>query len=865
MPPFKNKNENDEDEDEGFEPLTEEELSRLDYDEDLAPETEPEAEGDPLPDEVAELFDALEKGGSRLGEETRQMVFRTKPAARNVDKIVQVLVRVLVGKRNISERDLDVVLEITKSRIVEAIKAQALVVYLVDPKGIAVRHVSFGRTITERSPQSAKRYAEITRKLVGFIVPRESAVGRVIREGKPKTTLDAAQEPPPDVRKLQQIAEFTVHSMAIVPVAHEGETYGAIQALNKDTESGETFFSQKDVEIMREVADYSARVLYAARNPTHQWSGDDVARYVARVARVEFVDLGDGDVDRATMETIGEKAARQFRILPLARIGGGKIKAAIDDPLDVNRRDGFTTATKLELGEVVVGSRDTIDALIENFWGQGGGTVHIAARRGPGLPVQTPGSLLAAGAGGGDVVGDKTVKAGPPKPGSPSGYAGRGGENLASLGEAFMDVLEQKKTEAAGKDQRDRGKLAGLDISGDSANQAPVIMLVNKLIEDAYARGASDIHIDPFEHELVVRYRVDGLLEDKMKMPSAAARAITSRIKVMATLNISETRLPQDGRIRFKEFTRMPGLDFDLRVATSPMAWGEKIVFRILDRKVTSLGLDAMGFTPYNIERYRACLAAPHGMILHTGPTGSGKTTTLYAALTELNKPDMNILTAEDPIEYLIPGINQLQTKPQIGLTFARALKAYLRQDPDIILVGEIRDLETAEVAVEAALTGHQLFSTLHTNDAAGTVVRFVEMGIEPFLISSALLCVCSQRLMRKLCSCKIAYEPSDDERELLMTSAPPDTRPLCFAPHPKGCTKCQGTGYKGRMGVHELLVMDGALRELAAHKGASAQDLDRLGRQHGMWSLFEDAMAKVRGGISSLEEALRTVKVEKE
>jgi type IV pilus assembly protein PilB len=247
-------------------------------------------------------------------------------------------------------------------------------------------------------------------------------------------------------------------------------------------------------------------------------------------------------------------------------------------------------------------------------------------------------------------------------------------------------------------------------------------------------------------------------------------------------------------------------------------------------------------------------------MILHVGPTGSGKTTTLYAALRELNTPDMNIITAEDPVEYLIPGINQLQVKAQIGLTFARALKAYLRQDPDILLVGEIRDLETAEVAVEAALTGHQLFSTLHTNDACQTVTRFVDMGVEPFLISSALLCVCAQRLMRKLCECKVPHEPTPEEMELLHPG--PDDK--IFAARPGGCAKCSGSGYKGRLGIHELLVMDPELRELCTKEHLAAAEIERMAKAHGMATLFDDAMMKVRMGITSVAEALRTVKVEK-
>ena len=296
----------------------------------------------------------------------------------------------------------------------------------------------------------------------------------------------------------------------------------------------------------------------------------------------------------------------------------------------------------------------------------------------------------------------------------------------------------------------------------------PIVQLANRIIEDAYTRGASDIHIEPFEKEILVRYRVDGICQVALKLPPNSMKALISRLKIMSNLNISERRIPQDGRIVFKEFTRT-GIDIDLRVATGPMVFGEKVVMRILDKSSTSVSLDMMGYSKHNLAIYEKVIKNPYGMILHVGPTGSGKTTTLYASLNHINDPAINIQTAEDPVEYMLFGINQMPVRKEIGLTFASALRCYLRQDPDVILVGEIRDLETAEIAIEAALTGHLLFSTLHTNDAAGTVTRFLDMGIQPFLVSSSLLCVCAQRLLRRLCpKCKESCEATEQELQIL-------------------------------------------------------------------------------------------------
>ena len=392
-----------------------------------------------------------------------------------------------------------------------------------------------------------------------------------------------------------------------------------------------------------------------------------------------------------------------------------------------------------------------------------------------------------------------------------------------------------------------------------SEKSGPIIKLVNQLIENAHAMGASDIHIEPWENEVVVRYRIDGNMRTVNRFPQGRLiLPIVSRIKIMAELDIVERRLPQDGRVVFQKFSSK-GLDIDLRVATAPMNHGEKVVMRILDKRKAVLPLTELGLSPRHLKLYHERLATPYGMILHVGPTGSGKSMTLYAALNEMQRPDLNIQTAEDPIEYTLPGVNQMQINREIGLTFQRALRSYLRQDPDVILVGEIRDLETAEIAVEAALTGHVLLSTLHTNDAASTIVRLVEMGIEPFMVSSSIVLVCAQRLLRRLCrECKEAYRP-DDVAKRMVGVAPHADITLYRG---RGCGRCNDIGYRGRIGTHEIIVPDDQMRKAIATKGVTAEAVKRMAVEHcGTTTLYWDAMEKVRQGICCLEDVLTEVR----
>jgi type IV pilus assembly protein PilB len=414
----------------------------------------------------------------------------------------------------------------------------------------------------------------------------------------------------------------------------------------------------------------------------------------------------------------------------------------------------------------------------------------------------------------------------------------------------FTDVVEQLGLDVDIEDK-------ALEEDGGGEESAPVIQLTNRVIEDAYYSGASDIHIEPGEKEARIRVRIDGNCVEKLRIPLKVCNSMVARIKVMSNLDIAEKRIPQDGRIVYKQFNRK-NIDIDLRVATAPLNHGEGVVMRILDKQKSTLPLTALGYSEWNLKRYRELIERPYGMILHCGPTGSGKSMTLYSALNEINTPDINIRTAEDPIEYTLPGLCQMQMHRKIGLTFAAALRAFLRQDPDIILVGEIRDIETAQIAVEAALTGHLLFSTLHTNDAPSAVARLTDMKIEPFMISASLICVCAQRLLRRLCKVsKELYNPEGNEAEILQTALE-WVGPIYRANATSGPNAASG-GYKGRVGVHELMVTNEELVK-AINEGVETVVLKKIAMRTGMKTLHQDTMLKVKEGVTSMAEALSTV-----
>jgi len=414
--------------------------------------------------------------------------------------------------------------------------------------------------------------------------------------------------------------------------------------------------------------------------------------------------------------------------------------------------------------------------------------------------------------------------------------------------EDIMKNFDDKDVEAM-KEGEEGVNVAEL---GKAAEDAPVVKLVNLILTDAIKKGASDIHIEPYEKSFRVRYRIDGVLYDVMQPPTRLKAAITSRVKIMAQLDIAERRLPQDGRIKIK----MGGKEMDYRVSTLPTLFGEKVVMRLLDKGNLQLDMTKLGFDTQALADFEAGLLLPYGMVLVTGPTGSGKTTTLYSALNRLNTSETNIMTAEDPVEFNLPGINQVQTKAEIGLSFAAALRSFLRQDPDVIMVGEIRDFETAEIAVKAALTGHLVLSTLHTNDAPSTISRLLNMGVEPFLVAASTNVILAQRLARRVCAgCKqtVPVPP----QALVSVGFDAEEANTLKVVKGKGCMVCSETGYKGRVALYEVMVIKDNIKE-AILQGASALELRELGRKNGMQTLREAGLQKIREGVTTVEEVLR-------
>lgn len=409
----------------------------------------------------------------------------------------------------------------------------------------------------------------------------------------------------------------------------------------------------------------------------------------------------------------------------------------------------------------------------------------------------------------------------------------------------ILKDIEDEDVEVVEETDEDEG-------AGDLADDAPVVKLINGILTDAVKRGCSDIHIEPFENEYRVRYRLDGALMEVMKPPLKLRAAITSRVKIMSNLNIAERRVPQDGRIKLKIGKKV----IDFRVSTLPVIFGEKIVMRILDKGNLTLDLKTFGFAPKAEADLLRAIANPFGMCLVTGPTGSGKTTTLYSCISQVNKIDVNIMTAEDPVEYNLHGINQVLVRNEVGMTFAAALKAFLRQDPNIIMVGEIRDIETGGIAIKAALTGHMVLSTLHTNDAPSTITRMIDMGIEAFNVSSAVNIIVAQRLIRRICKhCKVERTYRDDE--LLAAGVDPDQAKTMKFYKGEGCDECGDLGYKGRAGLYEVMDISPKLRQLIL-RGASTDELKEVAVEEGMLTLRMDGMNKVNEGITSLEEVAK-------
>ncbi|MHC5037529.1 MAG: ATPase, T2SS/T4P/T4SS family [Planctomycetota bacterium] len=707
-------------------------------------------------------------------------------------RVLNALLKTLTSKKQLAETDQDTVMRITMEKVLEAIQAQAITMYMVgDDDQVHFRYNYMSPSAWGNDPKLEALFRKKQKELLGMKLAKgQGIVGKVIGAGKSYVSIDAPNDPN-FYGGVDKETGFTTQSMITVPIKTD-RVIGAIQAINKDSTSGVPFFTKEDVALLEEVADYSSKVIQKVHDPEFELSDEEMAFYVAKLTKHTYINLEkDFDLNVKLVELIGADVIAELEVLPFEKVGEKGVRVVMANPLDWQKKENFQMKTGLVVEQILVGPPRQIEDIINSLRGPGAGEL-------------------------GDV-------------------AGR--------------VMEEYQPDLA----------EAVDVSADANEEsAPIVQLANRIIEDAYIQGASDIHIEPQEKETLVRYRVDGLCAEKLRLPHTSHAALITRLKIMSELDIAEKRLPQDGRIVFKNYTKS-NIDVDLRVSTAPINFGEKVCMRILDKTKSTLPLDKLGYSQENLAQYREIIKAPYGMILHCGPTGSGKSMTLYSALGEVYSPELNIQTAEDPIEYTLKGINQMQMKREIGLTFASALRCFLRQDPDIILVGEIRDLETAEIAIEAALTGHLLFSTLHTNDAPTTVTRFSEMGIEPFMVASTLLCVCAQRLMRRLCTkCKVPYTPQDEERKLLELEAGDKIQIF----RKGGCGKCGGSGYKGRIGIHELMLINDELRDIINRRGTS-EEVRAAAIKNGMRTLYQDAMVKVREGISSIEEALRTVRAD--
>ncbi|HYM62980.1 MAG TPA: type IV-A pilus assembly ATPase PilB [Thermoanaerobaculia bacterium] len=521
---------------------------------------------------------------------------------------------------------------------------------------------------------------------------------------------------------------------------------------------------------------------------------EEITECLSQQFGVPSINLAHFEIDSSVIKLIPADVARKYNILPVNKTGA-TITIAMADPTNVFAMDDIKFMTGYNV-EPVVASELGIKAAIDNYYG-------------------TTSSLEL-----------KKVM-----------------EDLQQAESADLEVLEEEED---------------LDVAAlaDSAEEAPVVKLVNLILTDAIKRGASDIHLEPYEKEFRVRFRIDGILYEIMNPPLKLRDAMTSRMKILAKMDISEKRLPQDGRIKLKMKLNEKNKELDFRVSCLPTLFGEKIVLRLLDKDNLRLDMTKLGFEPESLVKFEEAIFKPWGMVLVTGPTGSGKTNTLYSALSKVNSPEVNIMTAEDPVEFNLPGINQVQMKEAIGLNFAATLRSFLRQDPNIILVGEIRDFETAEIAIKAALTGHLVLSTLHTNDAPATINRLMNMGIEPFLVATSVMLIAAQRLTRRVCqNCREQVEVTP--QALLNLGYRKDEIGTFSVYKGRGCEKCNNTGYKGRVGLIEVLTIGDEIRDLIL-SGGTAIDIKRKGIELGMVTLRRSGLIKIKDGITTIDEVVR-------
>ncbi|MGA2607107.1 MAG: type IV-A pilus assembly ATPase PilB [Terriglobia bacterium] len=528
-------------------------------------------------------------------------------------------------------------------------------------------------------------------------------------------------------------------------------------------------------------------------------SDDEVMSVLSRQYGVPSINLDYFEVDPGVIKLIPMDTALKFQVLPLSRVGSS-LTLAMVDPTNVFAMDDIKFMTGFNIEPVVASETAIAEAIRKNY-----GSIEEQERK-------------------------------------------RELEEIVS----FIDEGQHEAVELEAEDEA----ALNLEELEKAAEEAPVIKLVNYFLTDAVKRRASDIHMEPYEKEYRVRYRIDGVLQTIMNPPNKLRDAIISRVKIMSKLDISEKRLPQDGRIMIKMMRDGKKKALDFRVSVLPTLHGEKIVLRLLDKENLHLDMTKLGFEPESLAKFQKAIFKPYGMVLVTGPTGSGKTNTLYSSIAQLNSPDTNILTAEDPVEFQMHGVNQVQMKEQIGLNFATALRSFLRQDPNIILVGEIRDFETAEIAIKAALTGHLVLSTVHTNDAPSTISRLMNMGIEPFLVATSVNLICAQRLVRRLCAeCKIQDKVSP--QVLMDAGYTPDEARTVKVWKRQGCQTCSSKGYKGRVGLYEVVEITDELRELIL-VGASALELRKKAIEQGMMTLRRSGLIKAAAGMTTLEEVIR-------
>jgi type IV pilus assembly protein PilB len=548
---------------------------------------------------------------------------------------------------------------------------------------------------------------------------------------------------------------------------------------------------------------------------------DELLSFLSAQYRVPSIKLSKIEINPSVIKLIPASISKKYFIIPINRIGP-KLTLAMADPSNIVVIDEVKFMTGFNVEPVVASETEIVDA-IKKYYGGGGSVAGLGS-----VAFQASDYTLdeekVSVSNGGIMFDEDVVNV----------------EDFDSLVHGAVDNIEVVENQIQ------------LDETGEI--EGPIIKIVNGILIKAIKVGASDIHFEPYERLFRVRYRIDGVMRREMALPNQLKNAIVSRLKIMARLDIAEKRLPQDGRIKLR---MGKGREMDFRVSTIPVLFGEKVVLRLLDKSALQLDMTKLGFEESSLADLKNAIHKPVGMILVTGPTGSGKTTTLYSALSELNKETENIITAEDPIEYNFMGINQVQMHEEIGLTFASSLRSFLRQDPDIIMVGEIRDFETAQIAVQAALTGHLVLSTVHTNDAPGTVTRLIDMGIEPFLISSAVILILAQRLIRKICTdCK---EPFKVHPQLLIDlGIPPDEVKSFPVYKGKGCSICNNTGYKGRVGLYEVMPMKEEIKELVLSRD-STSEIKKEAIRLGMKTLRQSGIIKIRDGITTIEEVLRS------